>query len=131
MAGIGGIDDVRQVQRQILRFVLSCGPVSEIEHDTSYESEKQASDKSGGKAQRSDVAVVQEGQQNGGDHGYGEGQHVALQINRFAWLTLHVQQIPSSQVDSPSSLASPSLGRAPMLVYVRPLSEALLILQPL
>src|SRR5437870_13138519 len=99
MAGIGGIDDVKQVQRQILRFVLSCGRVSEIEHDTYYESEKQASDKSGGKAQRSDVAVVQEGQQNGGDHGYGEGQHVALQINRFAWLTLHVQQIPSSQVD--------------------------------
>jgi len=43
MAGIVGIDDVRQVRRQVLGFVLSRGPVGEIEHDASDQSDDQAS----------------------------------------------------------------------------------------
>ena len=83
--------DVRHVRRPALRFVLSRGPVGEIEHDDSYQSDDQGSDKLSGKAQRSDVAVVQEGQQNGGDNGQGEAQHVKIEIDRFAWFTLHVR----------------------------------------
>ena len=71
----------------VSRFVLSRGPIGEIERETSYQSDEQACDKSGGKAEWSDVAVVQEGQQNGGDHGQGEAQHVTLEIDRFTWLT--------------------------------------------
>ena len=62
--------------------------LGEIEHEASYQSDEQACDKSGGKAEWSEVAVVQEGQHNGRDHGQGEAQHVPLEIDRFAWLTL-------------------------------------------
>ena len=55
-----------------LRFVLSGGSVGEVEHKACYESDDQRCHKSDGKAERSDVVVVQEGQQNGEDHGEGE-----------------------------------------------------------
>lgn len=70
-----------------LWFVLSRGPIGEIEYKGSCNRDEQGCDKSDGKAQWSDVAVVQEGQQNGEDHGQGEAQHVTLEIDRFAWLT--------------------------------------------
>jgi hypothetical protein len=52
----------RQVRCYVLRFALSRGSVGEIERDASYQSDDQTCDKYGGKAQRGDVAVVQEGQ---------------------------------------------------------------------
>jgi hypothetical protein len=58
MAGIAEIGDVRQVRRQVLGFVLSRGSIGEIECDGSSDREDQGSDKSGGKAQWFNVAVV-------------------------------------------------------------------------
>jgi len=55
-----------------LRFVLSRGPVGEVEQEACYEGDEEGCNKSGGKAERSDVMVVQEGQQNRGDHGEGQ-----------------------------------------------------------
>jgi len=108
MAGITGIDDVRQVLRQVLRFVLSRGSIGEIECDGSTYRDDHGSHKSSGKAQRSNVAVVQEGQENRGDYGQGKTQDVTLQIDRFPWLTLHIRRALS---DDSSALASVSLHR--------------------
>jgi hypothetical protein len=102
MAGIAGTGDVRQVLRQVLRFVLGRGPVGEVERDGSYNGDEQGCNKSGGKAQGSDVAVVQEGQQNGEDHGQSETQHMTCEIDRFSWFTLHVRR---ALTGDPSTLA--------------------------
>jgi hypothetical protein len=77
------------------RFVLSRGSVGEIERDASYQRDEQACDEYGRKAEWCDIAVVQEGQQNGRGHGQSEAQHVTLQIDRFAWFTSHVRRVPS------------------------------------
>src|SRR5467141_3047941 len=111
MAGITRTGDGRQVRRLVLRFVLSRGPVGEIERDACYQSDDQGRDKSGGKAQWSDVAVVQEGQQNGEDQGQSEAQHMTLEIDRFAWLTLHVRRALSGT--PPRALTFPVFGRVP------------------
>ena len=42
MAGIAEIDDVRQVRRQVLRFVLSRGSVYKIERDCSSDSDEES-----------------------------------------------------------------------------------------
>ena len=73
-----------------LWFVLGRRSIGEIECDGSSDRDDQGSHKSSGKAQRSNVAVVQEGQENRGDYGQGKAQHVTLQIDRFAWLALRV-----------------------------------------
>jgi len=74
-----------------LWLVLSRCPVGEIERDASYQSDEQSCDKSAGKAQLSDVAMVHEGQQNGGHHGQGEAHYVPPEIDWFAWLTFHIR----------------------------------------
>jgi hypothetical protein len=45
MMEIAGTGEMRKVRRQVLRFVLGRGPVGEIEHDASYQSDDQASGK--------------------------------------------------------------------------------------
>jgi len=79
----------------VSRLVLSRGSVGKIECDAPDESDKKTCDKYGGKAYWCNVAVVQEGQENGGYHCESEAQHVPLQIDRFARLTLHVRRVPS------------------------------------
>jgi hypothetical protein len=79
----------------VSRLVLSRGSVGKIECDAPYESDNKTCDKYGGEANRCNVAVVEEGEQNGGYHCESEAQYMTLQIDRFAWLTLHVRRVPS------------------------------------
>ena len=44
-AGIAGTGDVRQVLRQVSRFVLGRGSIGEIEHDGSYDRDDQSGNK--------------------------------------------------------------------------------------
>ena len=71
-ARVAGTSKEGVAQAGVLWLVLCRGPVGEIERDASYQSDEQACNKSSGKTQRSDVAMVQEGQQNGGDQSQGE-----------------------------------------------------------
>ena len=75
------------------RLALSRGSVGEVECDASYQSDEQACDEYGRKTEWCDIAMVQEGQQNGGGHGQSEAQHMTLQIDRFAWFTSHVRRV--------------------------------------
>ena len=75
--------------RYVLRFVFCRGPVGEIECDGASDGDEQARAESGGKAERLDVAVVEEGQQNRCEQGQGKAQHVTLEVDRFAWFTFH------------------------------------------